>query len=98
MVPVPTPVGTGSVGLDFTCSCLHRIILAANTAEGVNGMNVERIERAFLAAGIDPEFSSVINAYQTNPYVHRLVHTLAEALERIDELSNRVYRSDEWLP
>lgn len=45
----------------------------------------DRIERAFLAAGIDPEFSAVIVQYNTNPYVKALVHKLADI---IDELSS----------
>lgn len=46
----------------------------------------DRIEAAFLAAGIDPEFSAVIVEYRTNIYVHALVHTLAKYMERVQEL------------
>ena len=48
--------------------------------------DTDRIEAAFLAAGIDPEFSAVIHEYHKNVYVYALVHTLANYMERCQQL------------
>lgn len=51
----------------------------------------DRIEAAFLAAGIDPEFSAVIHEYHKNVYVYALVHTLANYMKELERV--RYYMS-----
>lgn len=58
-----------------------------------------RIEEAFLAAGIDPEFSAVIHEYHTNPYVHALVHKLADYMDALKTDDDHLIRFNEngWI-
>lgn len=55
----------------------------------------DRIEAAFLAAGIDPEFSAVIVEYRTNPYVQALVHKLADYIDLLSEDEDHLIRFNE---